>query len=62
MSWQEAKSTAERIYTELRAKHDHGFAGMVIDALRREHARDKAASKPKTDKNEQTNPDQISGP
>lgn len=43
MSWQEAKSTAERIYAELRAKHDHDFVGMVINALRREHARDKPA-------------------
>lgn len=49
MSWQEAKSEAERIYTELRAKHDHGFAGMVIDAMRREHARDKNKS-PKDEK------------
>jgi len=41
MSWQQAKTTAERIYAELLEKHDHGFAGMVIDALRREHARNR---------------------
>jgi hypothetical protein len=41
MSWQDARSEAKRIYAEMRAKHNHGFVGMVIDALRREHARDK---------------------
>jgi hypothetical protein len=46
MSWQEAKSEAERIYAELRAKHDHGFAKMVIDALQREHARDRPRKVP----------------
>jgi hypothetical protein len=41
MSWQDAKAKAETIYTELRTHHDHGYIGMVIDALKRLHARDK---------------------
>jgi hypothetical protein len=59
MSWQDAKTTAERIYSELRAKHDHGFVGMVIDALRRQHARDRTGKNeatPNKAKNEQPKP------
>lgn len=46
MSWQEAKTEAQRIYDDLRARHDHGFAGMVLDALRRLHARDRGQKQP----------------
>jgi hypothetical protein len=44
MSWQQAKSEAEIIYLRLRDSHTREFTGMVIDALRRLHARDKPKS------------------
>jgi hypothetical protein len=52
MSWKEAKTTAQRIHDTLRAEHDHGFIGMVIDAIKRLHTRDKPQKPPLTPKDE----------
>jgi hypothetical protein len=50
MSWQEAKTKAEAVYTDIRKNHNYGFVGMVIDALKRLHVREK----PKKSKKENT--------
>lgn len=35
MSWAQAKTVAEKIYTELRANHSPGFIRIVVRALDR---------------------------
>lgn len=46
MAWQEAKEKAQQIYDELLGKHDHGFIGMVLEALQRLHTRAKPKRPP----------------